>query len=267
MDFDLNLSEEAAEEASVMKKEINEWFDTTNLQPKLESNPNTKKLLLENDSYIHRFLTAQNYDYDKAMNTLRSAIEWRLTFQGVGIETVATDSFENVMDMLLLYYHGHDQFNRPVFFLNFKHWSRCHRNMEEAHRCCAYMMNRVEEFLRPPTYQVVVIFDMDEFSIKNLDYPLLHFVVQIQHFYPDHLATAYIIRAPWLFSTTWKCIKKLIDPNTLSKIDFVDVSKLQCLGPGVYQQLEDLLKENNLERSCCVKQVIHRLMANKITSS
>ncbi|UJR38641.1 hypothetical protein I4U23_031306 [Adineta vaga] len=78
------------------------------------------------------------------------------------------------------------------------------------------------KLLKYPNESVTVLFDMDGFSMKNMDYQHVKFLINLlQNYYPESLGLALIVNAPWLFNSCWYLIKSWLDPVVQQKIHFI----------------------------------------------
>jgi hypothetical protein len=69
---------------------------------------------------------------------------------------------------------------------------------------------------------VTVLIDLNGFGMKNIDYQLVKFVINLlENSYPESLGIALIINAPLLFYSSWNLIKHSLDPIVKSKIHFI----------------------------------------------
>jgi len=72
-----------------------------------------------------------------------------------------------------------------------------------------------------------VVFDLGGFSLKNMDYQFMKFMIGIlQNYYPDSMGQCLILNSPWLFSGCWLILKRWIDPVSQQKIRFVSQQEL-----------------------------------------
>lgn len=90
----------------------------------------------------------------------------------------------------------------------------------------------VDEYARYVTYfceglvrmgpRFVVLFDMAGWQFSHVTHlkKVLKLVDTVQNHYPERLERALLLRAPFLFSASWKVIKPWIDPNTAKKVAF-----------------------------------------------
>lgn len=71
----------------------------------------------------------------------------------------------------------------------------------------------------PPVERKVVIFNMNEFGIRNMDWWCVFFMVKImESYYVETLAKIYVHGAPWIFRPIWAILKPLLDPAVREKI-------------------------------------------------
>jgi hypothetical protein len=64
---------------------------------------------------------------------------------------------------------------------------------------------------------------MNGFSLKNMDYQHLQFLINLlQNYYPESFSLGLIINAPWIFNGCWYIIKPWLDPVVQNKIHFIN---------------------------------------------
>merc|ERR1711934_98251 len=95
------------------------------------------------------------------------------------------------------------------------------------------------KLLKPGVETGLVIYDMNGFGLKNMDYTQVKAQIRIlETYYPESMGMTLIVNSPWLFSACWRLIKGWIDPVAAEKIQFVSQDfLLQVVDP------EKLLKE------------------------
>jgi len=70
------------------------------------------------------------------------------------------------------------------------------------------------------SYQVIV-FDMTGFSMANMDYTPVKFMIKVfEANYPESLGAVLVHSAPWVFQGIWSVIKGWLDPVVASKVHF-----------------------------------------------
>jgi len=75
--------------------------------------------------------------------------------------------------------------------------------------------------LRPPVDTATVIFDMTDFSMANMDYTPVKFMIKcFEANYPESLGIVLVHKAPWIFQGIWSIIRGWLDPVVASKIHF-----------------------------------------------
>ncbi|KAF2075830.1 hypothetical protein CYY_002864 [Polysphondylium violaceum] len=179
------------------------------------------------DSMILRFLRARKFKLDDAFSMISDALVFRATFQNVGVENITEKSVENELKSGKSFFNGTDKEGRPVCIVRTRKHDSYHRDIEESMRYCVYVMETGKAMLKNGIETVTLIFDMSKFSSKNMDYPLVKFLVELfQKFYPESLHRCLILNAPWIFMGIWHIIKHWLDPNTASKVTFVKTKQL-----------------------------------------
>ncbi|EGG21683.1 cellular retinaldehyde-binding/triple function domain-containing protein [Cavenderia fasciculata] len=179
------------------------------------------------DSMILRFCRARKWVVKDAYEMLNNALVFRGSFQNVGVENIKEDSIENELKSGKSFFHGTDKEGRPVCIVRTRKHDGTNRDIDEAQRYCVYVMESGKQMLKPGIETCTLIFDMSSFSTKNMDYPLVKFMVDMfQKYYPESLAKCLILNAPWIFMGFWHIIKHWLDPYTVSKVNFVKTKQL-----------------------------------------
>lgn len=81
----------------------------------------------------------------------------------------------------------------------------------------------IQEWLQmlmpPPVEKKVVIFNMNDFGIRNMDWWTVFFMVKtMESYYVETLAKVYVHNPPWIFRPIWAILKPLLDPVVRDKI-------------------------------------------------
>ncbi|RCI06809.1 hypothetical protein CU098_003407 [Rhizopus stolonifer] len=91
-----------------------------------------------------------------------------------------------------------------------------------------YIMETSRVIVHQPVESACIVFNMDGFTLKNMDFDFVKFLVTcFEAYYPETLGSCLIHKAPWVFSTVWSLITPLLDPVVASKIHFTkDINEL-----------------------------------------
>ena len=121
------------------------------------------------------------------------------------------------------YFMGHDREGRPINYVLVKNHIKGQFSAESTEKLTVFTMETGRKLLQPPNESVTVIFDMAGFSLRNMDYQHLKFLVLLlQNYYPESFSLGLIVNAPWIFNGCWYIIKRWLDPVVESKIHFVN---------------------------------------------
>jgi len=174
-----------------------------------------------NDSPLTRvrFLRARNWDVNLASTLLFDAISWRRTFKGKGVNNITTSDVVNEIKTGKAFFHGYDKQNRPITYVKASLHDGNTRELDEIEKFCVYMMEKEHnELFKNGVYRSCIIFDLNGFSLRNMDYQFMKFMIHIlQNYYPDTLGVALVLNSPWLFSGCWAVLKRWIDPVSQKK--------------------------------------------------
>nr|CAG8465246.1 15428_t:CDS:2 [Entrophospora candida] len=87
-------------------------------------------------------------------------------------------------------------------------------------------METTRLFIQAPVETGCLVFNMTDFSLSNMDFQYVKFMIQcFEAYYPESLGILIIHKAPWVFGQVWKLIAPLLDPVVASKIRFTKEDK------------------------------------------
>ncbi|KAI0527734.1 CRAL-TRIO domain-containing protein [Xylaria bambusicola] len=195
------------------------------------------------DAFLLRFLRARKWDVNAAFTMLRNALIWRRDELHVDEEVLAKgeawcakmekkkeegkekkDAHDFLEQLRLgkVYLRGTDRRGRPVGYVRIalhKPGAQSEETLEklivqtiETARCL---------FAAPSTESFCVVFDLTDFSLSNMEWQPVKFIIRaFEANYPECLGALLIHNAPWIFSGIWKVIRGLLDPVVAAKVDF-----------------------------------------------
>jgi hypothetical protein len=117
--------------------------------------------------------------------------------------------------------HGKDKDGRPICLVRV----RLHRHGEQTEasmeRFTVYTIETARMLLAQPVDTAAIPFDMTDFSLANMDYPPVKFMIKcLEAHYPESLGVCLVHKAPWIFQGIWAIIKGWLDPVVASKVHF-----------------------------------------------
>ncbi|RHZ58092.1 CRAL-TRIO domain-containing protein [Aspergillus thermomutatus] len=193
------------------------------------------------DSLLLRFLRARKWDVKKALVMFISTIRWRLMDVKVDddimkngeqhalkqsqssdpTEKKAGEDFLMQMRLGKSFLHGVDKSGRPICVVRVRLHKAGDQSQEALDRFTVYTIESARMLLAPPVETACIIFDMTDFSLANMDYSPVKFMIKcFEANYPESLGVVLIHKAPWIFSGIWNIIKGWLDPVVAAKIQF-----------------------------------------------
>ncbi|ETI24799.1 hypothetical protein G647_04169 [Cladophialophora carrionii CBS 160.54] len=220
------------------------------------------------DALLLRFLRARKWDVDKALVMLVSTMRWRsqeqhvdddvvLRGEGGALEDSKSDDpavkkeGQDFLAQLRLgksFLHGTDKEGRPLCFVRV----RLHRGGEQTERSLerytVYVIETARLALRPPVETACIVFDMTNFTMANMDYTPVKFMIKIfEANYPESLGAVLVHKSPWIFQGIWKIIRGWLDPVVAGKVHFTsNVEELEKFIPRS-QIIKELEGDENWE--------------------
>lgn len=187
------------------------------------------------DNLILRFLRARKWDTDKTMSMLANSLHWRLK-EARPDEIIrrgelgayadnATGLVKNI-EMRKAVIYGYDKLGHPIVYVRPR---KHHSNEQTEAEVQVYSLLIIEQarlFLKEPTDAATIIFDLSGFTMANMDYaPVKYLISCFEAHYPECLGKLFIHKAPWIFPPIWNIIKNWLDPVVASKIVFTKSAK------------------------------------------
>ncbi|GBF65823.1 CRAL-TRIO domain-containing protein [Trichophyton mentagrophytes] len=211
------------------------------------------------DALLLRFLRARKYDVNRALVMLVSAFRWRSQTMHIDDIMIKGDwfmeeesksddlakkqeasDFAKLLQLGESFMHGHDKFGRPICYIPVRLHrigAHCEPSLE---RYTVYLIETSRLLLQPPVETAALVFDMTDFSLANMDYTPVKFMIKcFEANYPESLGVILVHKAPWIFSSIWAVIKGWLDPVVAAKVHFTKTP----------EDLEAIIPRKNLIKS------------------
>lgn len=192
------------------------------------------------DALLLRFLRARKWDVEKALVMMISTMHWRLdemhvdddivkngelaAAQSKDVDAKAKKNAEDFLTQLRMgksYLHGLDSEGRPMCFVRARLHKAGEQTEESLERFTVYTIETARMLLRPPIDTATIVFDMTDFSMANMDYAPVKFMIKcFEANYPESLGTVLVYKAPWVFNAIWSIIRGWLDPVVAGKVHF-----------------------------------------------
>ncbi|KFY24655.1 hypothetical protein V493_05130 [Pseudogymnoascus sp. VKM F-4281 (FW-2241)] len=198
------------------------------------------------DMVLLRFLRARKWDVEKALVMMISTFHWRSVEMHVdddimvnGEESMMLDStsddpmkkrrgtdFLEQIRTGKSFLHGLDKMGRPICFIRARLHHAGDQLEESLERYTIYVIEIARFVVQPPAETACLVFDMTGFSLANMDYGPVKFMINcFEANYPESLGVILIHKAPWVFQGIWRVIKGLLDPVVASKVNFTNTTE------------------------------------------
>ncbi|TVY33433.1 CRAL-TRIO domain-containing protein, partial [Lachnellula subtilissima] len=195
------------------------------------------------DALLLRFLRARKWDVEKALVMMISTMRWRASDIHVdddimkngelgsleaanGDDPIKQKLGEGFLAQMRLgksFLHGLDKGGRPMCFIRVRLHKQGEQSEESLERYTVFTIETARMLLAPPADTACVVFDMTGFSMANMDYAPVKFMIKcFEANYPESLGVVLVHKAPWIFQGIWKIIKGWLDPVVASKIQFTN---------------------------------------------
>ncbi|KAJ8107236.1 hypothetical protein ONZ43_g6798 [Nemania bipapillata] len=195
------------------------------------------------DALLLRFLRARKWDLQRALVMMVSTMNWRASEMRVDSDVMANgeeyalvnekssddsakeqgEDFLAQMRLGKSYCYGIDKAGRPICVCR----ARLHKAGEQSEasleRYTVYLIETTRFLLSPPVDTGCIVFDLTGFSLANMDYTPVKFMVRcFEANYPESLGVVLVHKAPWVFQGIWRIIRGWLDPVVASKVHFTN---------------------------------------------
>ncbi|CAO1622453.1 unnamed protein product [Jaminaea pallidilutea] len=227
---DIPKGDAAKEEAKKQEemKEMNQFLDKY-------GGPYLKRAVWEFCKHDHpdasflRFLRARKWDVDRALAMLAAALKFRFDMDVEGIITKGELGLKDVPGFLnqfrrgISYIQGNSNApgEYPIYFIHVaRHFTNAQKH-EVLQQFVLLAMENARQLTTPPYEKAVIVFDMNGFGLKNMDWQCVLFLVKcLEAYYPESLQRIYVHGAPWIFKGIWQVLQPMLDPVVRDKIKF-----------------------------------------------
>jgi len=178
----------------------------------------THLTVLDDRKYL-RFLRARNFELKASLDMLVETLEWRTSFK---VEEITIKDVVKEYLTGKVYFHKKDVKNRIVAIIKVCLHHPKESDPMECKKLCVWFMEEGLRRTEPGIETCCLIFDMTNFSLSNMDYGFVTFLLKIfSHYYPESLGECLIFNSPLIFWGCWKIISPWVDPVTRAKVKFV----------------------------------------------
>ncbi|KAK5662602.1 hypothetical protein OQA88_8516 [Cercophora sp. LCS_1] len=196
------------------------------------------------DALLLRFLRARKWDVEKALIMMVSTMSWRAQEMKVDEEIMkngdaaaaeaekdGTDPVKQRLGHDFLhqarigksFVHGTDKQGRPICYVRVRLHRQGEQLEESLEKYTVYVIETCRHLLQPPVDTATIVFDMTGFSLANMDYTPVKFMIKcFEANYPESLGAVLVHKAPWVFQGIWKVIRGWLDPVVANKVHFTN---------------------------------------------
>ncbi|KAI0935352.1 hypothetical protein AcV7_003816 [Taiwanofungus camphoratus] len=196
-----------------------------------EEDEQRARQFLEDTTSIFRILKRHKFTVSFALESLRTALIWRLTALPV-LESNIQPSFLRCFPVTI-----RDSFGRPIIFLKLAAISEIRgdlrlvfmNTMEVLRLHLQWLNTKLDlEDQALPVMQYVALIDVEGVSFQSVQYAdlLTWYAHELLPRFPGMLAAAFILHYTWAHSGVWSLAKRVLPTSALSKIFFPSQSQL-----------------------------------------
>ncbi|XP_076902697.1 CRAL-TRIO domain-containing protein C3H8.02-like [Bidens hawaiensis] len=163
----------------------------------------------DDEELILWFLKDRKFSIDDAIAKLTKTIKWRREF---GVSEITEESLKRVAATGKSYLHDSLDVNgRPVLIVVPSKHIPDEFDRSEDERLCVFMLEKALSRLPDGKEEILGIFDLRGFGLKNSDLKFLTFLFDVlYYYYPRRLGQVLFVEAPFVFQPIWQLAKPLV---------------------------------------------------------
>ena len=102
-------------------------------------------------------------------------------------------------------------------FVHVAKHDKSNSNIDKMKNFTVLLMETGRTLLKPPNEVSTLVFDLTGFSLNNMDYTFVKFLITcLEAYYPESLSTILVLNAPWIFNGTLLLIGlRSVDPRRM----------------------------------------------------
>jgi len=181
------------------------------------------------DYCLCRYLRARDWDLDKAKELLIESLSWRREYKPHCI--TAEDVLRELKNEGKMYRNGKDKLGRSIIYM--KPGLDNTTPEKEKELKVKYLVYLLEKAIlamdeTQGAEKIVWIIDYRNYSspmgLSSFSYLKMakEIVDILQNHYPERLAVAFVISAPWFFSLFWKMVSPFLNDVTKNKLKIIN---------------------------------------------
>lgn len=188
------------------------------------------------DSICLKFLRARKWAPTAGVAMFAACMKWRIES---GVEDIFEkgeeglqhqDGFLAQMTGGKTYLYGSDRYGRPVIYVNVALHKPSAQPAKSLEDFVLFQMESVRAFAHGSVDKVTMVFNMQGFSLSNMDYKVLTFLLKcLESYYPESLNAVLIHKAPWVFQGVWKIVAPMLDPVVRAKVHMTKGTEDLCV--------------------------------------
>ncbi|KAG5924094.1 hypothetical protein E4U42_004748, partial [Claviceps africana] len=172
------------------------------------------------DALVLRFLRARKWDVQRALVMMFTSLHWRHNISRVDTDilahgeeflaqdeesgdekskTLARDFMKQIREGKS-FIHGTDRENRPISYVRARLHRAADQSVESVERYTTYIIETARLTPTFPVETATLIFDLSNFTLANMDYAPVKFIIKcFEANYPESLGAILIHNSPWVF--------------------------------------------------------------------
>ncbi|GBF87868.1 motile sperm domain-containing protein [Raphidocelis subcapitata] len=185
------------------------------------------------DDLLKWYLRDRYFIVDDAEEKLTSMLRWREAERIDAVDPSSPGVQAELATGKAFVHSSTDVYGRPVVIIRVRKHVTGEFPIADSKRLAGYVLDQAVASLPPGGEQIMGLFDLRGFELRNADMQFAAFIVEaFFEYYPRRMGQVLMVDSPWIFRPTWELIKPLLRKYA-ALVRFVDRSELsEFFEPG-----------------------------------
>lgn len=180
--------------------------------------------LIENmDFLLQRFVIMQRKKVDESVKMVANVLRWRKEKRLYDLKESDFPAETALFGAAFIY--DDDKYDNRMLYMKASACRNCAELKPSAKDYLSYLLFKIDDPKEGSTFSIVM--DLTKASWSNYDLDLMiHFVSLLKEYFPVNLDYVLAINFPWVLTTAWAIVKRMIPAEKRNAVQFIEDSKI-----------------------------------------
>lgn len=188
-----------------------------------EFHPEDVRLVENMDFLCQRFVIMQRKQVKQSVDMMTNVLKWRKEKR---LHELQPEDFPQELPLCgAVFLYEADRFGNRTLYLRASMCKNCSELKAYTKDFLSYLMFKIDDSQDGTPFSVVM--DLTNTSWSNYDLDLLtHYLALLKDYFPVNLDYVLAVNFPWILSTVWSLIKRLIPQERRDVVMFISSDKI-----------------------------------------